>query len=1300
MIGACLISMLAGTVAGETVLLHDFEEVSLWQPNPDGGHAGSVSQDAEFAHEGKGMRIRYVDEPPHWGNLIGPCQVPREAFALRFWVYIHSAQPEAAMHIWLMEPDHDAWVQRVRFGEGELAQLQPGWYEVIMPIEGFRFEPRGAKTRQMTTVERMLIGCNFASLEVTIDTMSWDIEPILQRLPLPKTEGLIIERGDKGSIGILDMGEGLPNGFVTTHPPARIAEVATEAGFGVTLLQAGDLADEQQLTPENFDAIVLPWGPYFPAEAKETFLAYLRAGGSFLSTDGYAFDELVYLTHKGWTTLPTTRNAAEMDQAEESADSFSMNSRHGKPGDAITLQPWQIGGFDPQFHVEYATSFRPVGVRAPADLRYEFAEPVKGFSACVLTGVNGPVFPLVYRRWVPVLEAYDRAGQLRGTALSIAHNFAGEYPKSSWAFSGITSGQDLFLEGPQRRELLIRVLTEIVEKVFLHGLTSDLALYEAGETATVTVQVTNNGRRAVLRELVIRVDNQELVKEFLELQPGTTHTRKVLVEVDSLKGDLIPLQASLVGGERVVDVIESAFCIRNEHVLASGPKIGWADNYMTVDGRPTFLVGTNQTGMMYFSPDEGPATWDRDFAAMQAHGFHIWRILHFSPFAAKGYEGHGQHTSLDLANRPQKLIRQMDAIVQLAQKHRVAIFLSLHDWLGIVLTEEELAAQADWNRFWADRYRNVPGIFYDIQNEPSIHVEDRPDIIALWNKFLQERYGTDDVLREAWTRTPPEKALPNVPLGAVTEEWDDVRAADRKRFETELLNRWVKANVDGIRAGDPEALICVGYLPSMPPADKIFGVKHTDFSNMHYYGPVERMPVEFKAIDRRFQGKGFSLGEFGAQEAHDARVQGRTEVPVEASIHRFQTYIHYAVGMGAAFITNWDWKEFNEALFPWGLLQRGSRVPKPWLHTLAQEALLVSLIEPSYEPPEVFVVAPDSHRIGPRFNELHGALTRSIELLLNQQVNFGIVNEEDITDLPLSAKAVFWPVPYCPTDEVFGHIFNWVKEGGTLYLSGDVQFDRTRKPTRGQRRTLLGLPPVPPAHPFAILEEAWHAEPLQTRVGNGNVLYVPYPLELRRQVTDSEVYKRCLEVARVKRVEVMPVGGRICALSLPTRDGGQLYMLARMDDAGDLCSITLPAANLTVQLLPKGFSFVLLGKSGEVLGVESQGAILIGDKLVAQASGHYGIGALDGCDVRQSEALVILPHQLPEVKLFSVQEDERTCYVGTADGSAGHTTVFDGAVDFSDGAPGRIAVVARQGKLNSAKEELRRRLERRVGQSR
>ncbi len=1323
---AALAMLMAPTLAlvKADEMLNDFSDITVWKPNPDGGNAPAVGVDREHVHGGaSAMRIKYSDRDPHWGNLTGPCHVPADARALRIWVYVISAAPSAALHIWFMEPDGDAWLQQVRFDDKALGEVEPGWHEARMAISGFNFDPRGTNTRQLTDANRMLIGCNYGDFEIALGEMTWETGPGGAALPLPKTEGLKIETGAKGSIGILDMGEGIPASFKTAHPPAKMAEAVRGAGFGATILKAGDLADAAILTRANFDAVILPFGPYFPQGARATFLAYLKAGGSFLSTDGYAFDKPAILTADGWSAIGPERTAADMDKPLSQGET-PMNTRLGQPGDAMGFSPEQIGVFDPQFPLEHATE-----LRAAYEMALEFPTvshfdtPLTGWAACGLIGVNSPVFPDVYRRWIPILNAYDgQGGGLRGAALAVMHNYAGVYKGSSWAYSGLTSGTDLFLGDAKRRALLGRVLGEITEKVYLHDLTTDFACYEKGETARVSVQVSNFGRAEAERTVELAAGPSMLgdsfgtaaawvMKKSVALKPGETVTVAGDAPVDQLKDSRALVRAGFLGeggsGGRD-DELWGELCVRDETALASGPKLTWKDNYFAIDGHQTFMVGSNQTGMMFYSPHEGPIVWDKDFSDMAAHNFHVLRILHFSPYAKGGYQGDGSNDALDLAVRPKRLVRQLDAIVQIAQKHRVVIFLCLHDWMPVELSDEQLKVQADWDRFWAERYKNVPGVIFDIQNEPSVGTPQTPAIVKLWNEWLKARYGDDATLRAAWRRQPPEAALPNVPLTATGAqwdnprgEWDNVRVADRKRFEAEVLNRWVRSNVDGIKAGNPNALACVGYLPDLWNADKLLGTHYTDFSNMHYYGGTEGFATALKIIDRRFVGKGFSVGECGAEEAHNRRTAGGFGLPTDECVDRFQTYLHYAVGMGATYIGNWDWKDFDEMVFPWGLMQTSSGVTKPWLHTWEQGSLFVSFAGPAYESPAVFLLVPDQHRDGGGFGEIYNAMMRSIDLLLDQRVNFGVANEDDLDKLPASAKVMFWPLPYCPTDATFARVLDWVKAGGTLYLSGDVQFDATRQPTRADRRTALGLPAAEAKNPFEAPGDAWGKPAIETAVGKGKVIFAPYPLELRGQAGDADVYRRALKMGGVEATPLKPFDAAVRVLSIPTREGGRLFMLARRDNGHDLLAVTLPsreqgtadgpAAPVTVELAGRGYAFVLVGREGQVLGAESQGAISIAGEKLSSASGHYAICALDGLDLTVSREVLVLPHQCTAVGLAGMKKLKGAgAYVGLPSATdVKMPALLADSVVFSAGTPGQVAIIAPAGRIEADRKLVR-----------
>ena len=1215
---------------GKMVPLHNFLDLTQWSPNPDGGRVVAFGKDPSG-----GILLRYTDEEPHWGNIVGPCIVPPDATTLVFTLVVHHASPQAAMHIWLLEPDRDAWVQQVRVHGKSVGELQPGTYEVRMPIAGFVFEARGPGSRAMPSVRHMLLGCNYGDMEVTVKEMAWEIRTNGGEIPLPKTPSLVVAKGPRGSVGVLDLGDRLPGGFRSAHPAAQVAHALRQAGFGCTLLSAGDFADPQVLNRSNFDAVVLTSGPYFPEAAKDAFLAFLKSGGSFLSTDGYAFDNPVIYTQEGWRTVGSGITAAQMDA--NTAAEAPLNTRTGRPGDAMTFAAEQIGVFNPQFHLEHVAGVRQVW---PPAGRQQWQAALSGYAACGLIGDNNPVFPPVYRRWMPVLEGVDAQGRYRGAALAVMHNIRGIYKGSSWAFSGITSGADLLLTTPARRRLLARVMDLITRKVYLHDLQSDLACYREGERARIRVTVANQGRWEAKVVVTLRAANRSLITRSLTLPPGSEEAISAELPINRRTPTICPLSATLTlpQNRQTWDTLQSAITVWREAAIAQGPHLEWKGNRLFVDGRPQFLAGCNQTGMMFYSSHENPMVWDQDFAQMAAANLHILRILHFSPFAARGYEGNGQNTPQDLRNRPLRLCRQLDAIVECAMRHRVAIMLSLHDWQGIALTDEELEDQADWDRFWAARYRNVPGVLFDVQNEPAVDVPHTPYVRTLWNRFLQERYGSTAALRAAWAAHPPEADLPDIPLGQTTDDWGDVRSADRKRFEVYLLNRWIQANVRGIKSGNPHAPVTVGFLPNMSPADKILGTRFTDFSNMHYYGPLATLPLELKLIDRSAYGKGLSLGEFGAQEAHDARTQGSSTVPVGASVQRFATTLHTCLGMGAAFLAAWDWKDFDEMEFPWGLVQRGEHVSKPWLTELTHGSLLASFLPIRYADPELYLLIPDNMRLGPQFHAIHAALQHSVELLLNCNVPFGILNEDELAQgaqIPASARAIVWPIPYCPEDRVFQKVADWVRQGGWLYLSGDIAFDALRRPTRTGRYGELGLPERTPMPPFQVREYTFGLPPSVVHVGRGGVFFVPYPLELRHQATDEAVYLRFIAEAHLQPIRIAPERAPVRVLVQSLLGGGHLYTCLRTDGGSAVLRIALPDAHVAIDLGPGGCASVATNGQGRVFAAESEGTLEIQGRSVAHSAGLFGVVALDGTDLARSHRLLVLPHQQRQVQLIA-----------------------------------------------------------------
>ena len=1212
--------LLSSAVLRADTLIDSFDNVDAWTPNKDGGNPPAVSLETA-GREGSCLHLRYADTGNHWGNVRRALTVPPEATGLRLWLRVNRAAAGAAMHLWLFEADGDGYIVRLRPAEKDIDALDREWHEVTVPFSAFRFDPRGNKQRQFLTLDHMLIGCNYADFEVLVDELRF-VSDEVKPMEMPRTPDLRINRSATGSVAILD--EPTFERRPSHADPARLQKLLGDAGFGVTRLRAGDVCDASVLTKANFDALVLPQAPCYPTEGKEALRQYLKQGGAFFSTGGYAFDDLLAYSSEGWTKSDPSVQAKDMDT--QAAPAVGLNTRFGEPGDTMKLHPEQLGVFDPSYLLQRVASVRaaPGQYLLPADWNVPAA--MEGFAAVALIGSNSPVFPDDCSRWIPLLEGADALGRSRGPIGSLVHNYAGPYAGSSWAFFGVTN-EDLF-DGrrPELDRLLVTTIRRLCRPQFLHGLTTNLACYRQGEPVTLSATAKVPADSLGTARVHFEIDGNEVATVPLPADDAAATTDWKPGRFDR---DFYRVRALLEVGGQVVDECETAFVVWDEKIVASGPSVKLERNYLNFREVPTFLCGANQTGMMWYSAFENPLVWDRDFEKMNDCGQNVLRILHFSPFA-RGTRATGAGTCADLRRRPLDTVRKTDAIVQLAQKHNVIVFLTLHDWLPVELTNEELAAQHEWAEFWTGRYKDVPGIFYDLQSEPGVHPPDTDYMRTLAQDWLAQRYGSFAQAQQAWQQSG---SATEIDFGGKPAGWGDLRARDLDLFRAYLFNRWTKANAEGVRAGDPNALATVGFLQTATAADKLLGAENVDFTNTHFYGSVPTFRRVLKMIDRRFEGKSLSLGAFGAREAHDARTNGKLGDPAEESVPYFLAIGHYALGMGAAFMANWDWKEMPDCVFPWGVNHQ-DLVSKPVLEAYRNMSLLFRLMQPKYVEPQVYLLAPDSNRFGYQTDALHRALMQAIDWLFDCHVAFGVLNEQALNRLPKSAKALVWPLPYCPTDDTFSLVRKFVDGGGALCFTGDLRFNDSRRPERADRLSALGLKaehgPVPP---FDGEAASLPKEPAWGEAGKGRVCWIPYPMELRADAPGAAAYGSFLDAAKAPRLRVTPAEAKIHVFEVPLLEGSALVAY---NDGGARVLTTIDGATLgpvSLELDPGRTGLVMVDNAGAVVAVESQGRAVIRGEELLSGKGHQAIASLDGKDVRDNRQLLVVPFSPGEVVL-------------------------------------------------------------------
>ncbi|MDW8028507.1 MAG: beta-galactosidase [Armatimonadota bacterium] len=793
-----------------------------------------------------------------------------------------------------------------------------------------------------------------------------------------------------------------------------------------------------------------------------------------------------------------------------------INARWGDARDALHIDPEQFAIFDPSFRIDGATVLEwntGQGTRDTDKVVVQTKEPMKGYTAVALIGSNDPVNPKAWARLVPVLVARDKFGRYLGPAFSILHHFAGPYASSTWAFCGIES-HDLTQQA-KFQTLLVQVARYMLRGVYLHSLRPSFWTYRKGETANIIVKVRNDG--VAPQTVTVRIEIAPMKKPLQMGKAIVVGEKTVTVSqreqrtvtmnwrIPQNAAPLYAIRAILTCSSRFLcpvshSEIWSGFCVWDENVLRSAMPIAWQDNALcewddeNKTWQPRFWLGTNQTGVM-FAPEatwENPLQWEFEFSLMRKMGLNVLRVLHISHFAG------------DLENPSEEFWRRYDALVLMAHRHGLVLMPTLHEWMGVSVSDETLRKQCAFVRLVGSRYKNARRIIWDIENEAWVEFRDHPDLHRLFNEWLRQRYGSDEKLQRAWRE--------NVKLGEVRyaehkpKGWDDLKFRDIQHFRRWLIDRWVKANVQALRESGAKQPV-TDEIDWKVCGDHYEASKWLDFVNLHYYG--DRSPnsiaTYLKFHDRHFRGQGLAVGEFGARDHPSFRFGGWGYAKAEEVIRHFVNMPLLTFGLEGEMALNWDWKDMEACIFPWGLVHQhgihavtrdtgqGTGDTKVWEveaalkvsgKAFAAVAKFLGQFRPHIEPRKVALVVPDEHLLGAEGEvrwsglgpegRISAAVFNAIEALMRLKVPFGVVREWELAGRFFGSAensfgqaeensgssensnhtppeiAVF-PIPFVWSDETYKSVKRFVERGGIAVITGDFTFDLDRNRTRTNR---------------------------------------------------------------------------------------------------------------------------------------------------------------------------------------------------------------------------------------------------------
>jgi len=895
----------------------------------------------------------------------------------------------------------------------------------------------------------------------------------------------------------------------------------------------------------------------------------------------------------------------------------------------------------------------PGALPLPATWTLPARAPLGGFSATAQTAQGHAGAPLK-ARWAPLVRAVDRYGRTRGTAFGVLYHFAGEYPGSSWAFSGIDNA-DLFEASSQAgRELFLALVARLADRAFLFDATAALRCVRPGEDVAPSVSIANSSpwERRFALALTVRSGEDVLTKASLELSVPARSSevaRFSLVAPGAPPSDLLTLAFQLYDGERPIDSLETGVVVWDEDRQAHGPQVEYEDCYFSLGAGPEFLMGTQIYWGNQTVTGTDPLRWDGQLRAMADSGIRVARS-----FMSGGLGG---------ADEPP--VRHRDALVQLAADHGVALFYSNVSWPS---TDPSVVAErAQVGRGAAERYRHAPGWFIDIVNEPHMRIGEAESDHVAFRQYLRARYGTIDALREAWGESLHETSLDEVHVTPVTGTWSDRRAIDAHRFMSESMRRWTAVTRDAIREADPHRLVSVGHLQGFGGGDvaldPIIASRDMDFTNRHYYGAMGDYAAELMEIDMRHLGKAPSTGEFGATSHPGLRAHFVYQPEAEAS-WRYVFTAHTCFGLGGAFVANWHWQDPIEDIFPCGVLLADG-APRDRFYGYRNAGVLFRQIRPRYRAPEVFFVIPTSHRFGARQHEIEKAMVRGLCSLLGVHVEVGTVDEEQLDTLPSAARVLIWPVPYCPSDEAYARVLEFVRRGGALCLSGDVSYGPDRRRTRTRRlEELCGVRFVAERYPnieyhageggearaetddplartiaaSGLTAPCIEVEPTESqvlaraggvplavlnRVGAGRVLYLTDPAELHSEPVN--VFRVFLDSAGVRRHALTPDLDTLRSHRVAGEDGAVAHVLLNLSDATQRVEVADLPQPVAIHLAPRSAGAAVFDRRGRLVAMEGTRVEVSGRVLLRADAPAIVIALDDDVDLRDARRVVALP---------------------------------------------------------------------------
>jgi hypothetical protein len=828
---------------------------------------------------------------------------------------------------------------------------------------------------------------------------------------------------------------GFPAADSTAPSSAQLAGM-----FPGAQLVAADHIQDALATPAT-RLLILPYGSAFPEVAWPAIKQFLDRGGNLLVLGGMPFTRAAYRDPSGWHLR---------DYSVRFIRPLMIDQYQDTPGS---------GGLQFQTNPE-------LPLQLPAFAWKRAFSPVIRLSAVDLYHRGGAAGSIDARLDTLAWGVKDRR-TLSAPVLQVDH-YRNAFDGGRWIFVSAELTREFFDNASLVQSLARRALQSAEE----FTVRPSLPLYLHGEPIELSVQwhaATPPSTPVSLK-----------ITSFPEAQPTnrssvtvalTASTPVVLPAPDS-KG-LYIIEAQLLEGDHIRAIYHSAFWIRDESFLRSGPRLGINHDYFELDGHPLAVVGTtymsSEVQRLYFD-HPNVYVWNQDLSQIHDAGLNMIRTGWWT----------GWDKFCDENGQPyERTLRTLEAYLMTARKYGLPVqfnfFAFLPDVLGganAFLDPAAVRRQQTLISSVVARFHDVPFLAWDLINEPSFSAHlwrMRPNDdgieLAAWNHWLSERYPDRAQLAALWN-VPPDSVAATISLPSEDEfsprgmytGTNSLRLHDYFLFAQESFAQWARTMRDTIHATGSQQLVTVGQdeggiQDRLSPA---FWGASVDFTTNHSWWLNDQ--ILWDSLAAKQPGETMLIQETGLQRELNLDEIARRTPENEAALLERKIAASFIQGSGAIewlWNTNSDMTESNET--PIGAV-RTDDTEKPeaaLLRAFAQFA--PSLQEHLRDPqlPSIAIVTSQAAQFS-ALAEFQLAAQQNAVRALAYDVHLSacVIAENQIEKLG-SPKLAILPSPQALSETAWQTLLKYVDAGGNLLITGPVDRDEHWQIVR--RAAALGL---------------------------------------------------------------------------------------------------------------------------------------------------------------------------------------------------------------------------------------------------